>query len=133
MVLRFLKNLEVLNLMIWTFLNLGKIDHSPISPHPLISTPGCRPYEICKSVVQCKIKSGDTRLHCSLGTCPPPIQRATARYIVARILPSPLNICLFIAHIILSLGTNYLIFGPDIPALSWHHFCLKSFKQLQTN
>ena len=31
---------------------------SLISPHPLLTTPGSNPYEVCKSVIQCKMKSG---------------------------------------------------------------------------
>ena len=32
--------------------------HSLIYPHPILSTSGSNPYEICKTVVQCKMKSG---------------------------------------------------------------------------
>ena len=60
--------------------------HSLVSPHPIISTPGSKPYEICKSVVQCKMKSG--RYKTSLlsrhwsptnpnGYCPAPICKDT--------------------------------------------------------
>ena len=32
--------------------------HSLVYPHPILSTSGSNPYEICKTVVQCKMKSG---------------------------------------------------------------------------
>ena len=32
--------------------------HSLTSPHPLLSSPGSNSYEICKSIIQCKMKSG---------------------------------------------------------------------------
>ena len=35
--------------------------HSLASPHPSLTTPGSNPHEVCKAVVQCKMKSGRYR------------------------------------------------------------------------
>lgn len=72
--------------------------HSLVNPHPILYTPGSNPYEVCKALIQCKMKSGRYRTaqlsrHWSpsnpKGYCPAPSCRDTPECLTHLLLLCP--------------------------------------------